>query len=124
MSNPRAPVAKDLVIPDLSSAQLIQPSLPCTSNGYYKISKPNIQKLKLDNSDICPYDNLLHKGGPSVNQEYFTKIEEVQLCLDKVREMVRPGCPPHMLNVALTSMSMLVTTLSKMSSKPYPPSSL
>ncbi|XP_019227551.1 PREDICTED: uncharacterized protein LOC109208849 isoform X4 [Nicotiana attenuata] len=84
MSNPRAPVAKDLVIPDLSSAQLIQPSLPCTSNGYYKISKPNIQKLKLDNSDICPYDNLLHKGGPSVNQEYFTKIEEVQLCLDKL----------------------------------------
>ncbi|KAI3448991.1 hypothetical protein Pfo_005656 [Paulownia fortunei] len=54
-----------------------------------------------------------------LDQDYVEKIKEFQCFVDMVKKIVRPGCSPEMLNVALSSMSSLVKTLSVISSKRY-----
>nr|GMC79917.1 pyrophosphate--fructose 6-phosphate 1-phosphotransferase subunit alpha-like isoform X2 [Ipomoea batatas] len=68
---------------------------------------------QLKEPHVCFYD-----------ADHVLKTEEVLFYVDKVKKITRPGCPPEVLDVALTSMSSLVKILSKMSSKPYPPSLL
>ncbi|XP_057812259.1 uncharacterized protein LOC131026398 isoform X2 [Salvia miltiorrhiza] len=51
------------------------------------------------------------------NQDYLDKIKELQFYVDKVKRFTRPGCSAEALDVALSSISSLVDTLSAMSSK-------
>ncbi|XP_057800323.1 uncharacterized protein LOC131015879 isoform X2 [Salvia miltiorrhiza] len=51
------------------------------------------------------------------SQDYFDKIKELQFYVDKVKRFTRPGCSAETLDVALSSISSLVDTLSAMSSK-------
>ncbi|KAH7863909.1 hypothetical protein Vadar_023275 [Vaccinium darrowii] len=60
----------------------------------------------------------------SQDQEYAENVKEVQVYLDKLKKIVRPGCSQEVLNIALGSMSSIVGTLSMMSSKPKPRASL
>lgn len=52
------------------------------------------------------------------DQECIGKIKELQFYLDTVEKVVKPGCSQELLNVALTSLSSLVKTLSIISSGP------
>ncbi|CAN0902175.1 hypothetical protein LINGRAHAP2_LOCUS21832 [Linum grandiflorum] len=55
----------------------------------------------------------------SSNQEQIREIEELYNYLDKIKEMVlRPGCSPQMLKVALDSLSSLSKTLDFISANP------
>uniref|UniRef100_F6I1G6 Uncharacterized protein n=1 Tax=Vitis vinifera TaxID=29760 RepID=F6I1G6_VITVI len=58
------------------------------------------------------------------DQDYTGKIKELQAYLDKVNEIVKPGCSPEVLKVALNSISSLVNFLSHISSSPKPLASL
>ncbi|MFS7889007.1 hypothetical protein Hanom_Chr00s095878g01801201 [Helianthus anomalus] len=51
------------------------------------------------------------------NQDYMEKIMEINVKLDMVKDIVRPGCSYEVLNTALRCMSSLATTLSTTSQK-------
>ncbi|GKV35049.1 hypothetical protein SLEP1_g43368 [Rubroshorea leprosula] len=77
-------------------------------------------------------DDLYQTGGPdqleeagydvtcigllSEDEDHIRKINEFQAYLDMVMRMVKPGCSPEVLNVALNSMSSLADILAFMSS--------
>ncbi|KAG6543305.1 hypothetical protein Mapa_015219 [Marchantia paleacea] len=53
------------------------------------------------------------------DQDYVGRIQELQKYLDQVKEMVKPGCPPEVLKVALSSMASVTEILSVMSAPAY-----
>ncbi|XP_059651734.1 pyrophosphate--fructose 6-phosphate 1-phosphotransferase subunit alpha-like isoform X2 [Cornus florida] len=80
------------------------------------------------NTESSPFKepDTLRKAISSCSQgdDYIEKIKDLQVYLDLVEKIVKPGCSQEMLEVALSSMSLLVRKLSVMSSKPKPHSSL
>ncbi|KAJ6700244.1 PYROPHOSPHATE--FRUCTOSE 6-PHOSPHATE 1-PHOSPHOTRANSFERASE [Salix purpurea] len=66
----------------------------------------------------CDYDTLAE------DQEYIKEIKELHAYLDTVKTMVRPGCSPEVLKIALNSMSTLFNTLTFVSSVTRPHASL
>ncbi|XP_052194000.1 pyrophosphate--fructose 6-phosphate 1-phosphotransferase subunit alpha-like [Diospyros lotus] len=58
------------------------------------------------------------------DQEYIGNIKKVQVYLDKMKKIVRPGCSQEVLDVAVSSMSSLVRILSVTSPTPKPHASL
>ncbi|XP_062144775.1 pyrophosphate--fructose 6-phosphate 1-phosphotransferase subunit alpha-like isoform X2 [Alnus glutinosa] len=86
----------------------------------------NPEKLLKDN----PYQNQelpqLYESDPNKKAigfctedlVYMEKIKELQDYLEKVKNMVKPGCSQEVLKVALSSMSSLVNFLSSMSTRP------
>ncbi|KAF9679455.1 hypothetical protein SADUNF_Sadunf06G0016800 [Salix dunnii] len=67
----------------------------------------------------CDYDDTLAE-----DQEYIKEIKELHAYLDMVKTMVRPGCSPEVLKIALNSMSTLFNTLTFVSSVTRPRASL
>ncbi|KAL3815197.1 hypothetical protein ACJIZ3_016465 [Penstemon smallii] len=66
-------------------------------------------------------ENLVNDVMGSLNhdRDYVEKIDEFHFYVDKVKKIVKPGCAPEMLNVALSSLNSLVQELSLLSSKQY-----
>eukprot|EP00897_Mesotaenium_endlicherianum_P000776 jgi/Mesen1/1069/ME000123S00242 len=50
---------------------------------------------------------------------YLGKIQQLRSHLDKVRDLVRPGCPPEVLSAALSSLSSVTDILSVMASPAF-----
>ncbi|XP_030553126.1 pyrophosphate--fructose 6-phosphate 1-phosphotransferase subunit alpha 2-like [Rhodamnia argentea] len=83
-----------------------------------------------------PFKNLrLHKmEGPEsdlcaehfceVDEDSNEKMKQLQGYIEMVQQIVKPGCSPEMVEVALRSMASLVEFLSSVSSKPELVSSL
>eukprot|EP00252_Welwitschia_mirabilis_P013359 TRINITY_DN29422_c0_g1_i1.p1 TRINITY_DN29422_c0_g1~~TRINITY_DN29422_c0_g1_i1.p1 ORF type:complete len:612 (+),score=138.07 TRINITY_DN29422_c0_g1_i1:180-2015(+) len=53
------------------------------------------------------------------DQDYIGRIQQLRNYLDKVREIVKPGCPEDVLKAALSSMASLSDVLMVMSSPSY-----
>ncbi|KAB5551611.1 hypothetical protein DKX38_008922 [Salix brachista] len=66
----------------------------------------------------CDYDTLAE------DQEYIKEIKELHAYLDTVKTMVRPGCSPEVMKIAMNSMSTLFNTLTFVSSVTRPRASL
>ncbi|KAJ6408473.1 hypothetical protein OIU84_011733 [Salix udensis] len=62
--------------------------------------------------------------GKTEDQEYIKEIKELHAYLDTVKTVVRPGCSPEVLKIALNSMSTLFNTLTFVSSVTRPRASL
>ncbi|XP_059437740.1 pyrophosphate--fructose 6-phosphate 1-phosphotransferase subunit alpha-like [Corylus avellana] len=85
----------------------------------------NPEKFLKDNSYQNPTLPQLDESNPNndiglctEDLVYMEKIKELQDYLDKVKNMVKPGCSQEVLKVALSSMSSLVNFLSSMSTRP------
>ncbi|KAH8506837.1 hypothetical protein Peur_044000 [Populus x canadensis] len=63
-------------------------------------------------------------GTLTEDQEYIKEIKELHAYLDMVKTVVRPGCSPEVLKIALNSMSTLFNTLTFVSSVTRPHASL
>ncbi|KAK4416130.1 hypothetical protein Salat_2720400 [Sesamum alatum] len=82
---------------------------------------PRTKDDKLFNDSRSTNTMLLLKESCSGfhDQDYVEKIEEFQFYVDTVKKIAKPGCSPEMVEVALSSVSSLVKTLSFMSSGQY-----
>ncbi|KAL8028429.1 hypothetical protein ABFX02_14G159600 [Erythranthe guttata] len=72
-------------------------------------------------SMIRPEDEELIKDR---SMDYAEMIKELHLYINMVKKLTKPGCSSEILNVALSSMTSLVETLSAVSSVQYMQSSL
>ncbi|KAL3516710.1 hypothetical protein ACH5RR_023612 [Cinchona calisaya] len=81
----------------------------------------NAIDLKVLKNDIYVKDGFQSDESNLIfhEQECIGKINELQFYIDTVEKFVKPGCSEEVLNVALTSMSSLVKTLSIMSSREF-----
>lgn len=61
-------------------------------------------------------DDLQIIGTVLEDQDYLEKITKLQGYLDEVKKIVSESCSQEVLEVALSSISSLITTLSSMSS--------
>ncbi|KAL7126011.1 hypothetical protein ABFS83_14G156100 [Erythranthe nasuta] len=83
----------------------------CTDDSY-RNTEPSI---------LGPKDEELINDS---SMDYAEKIKELHLYIDMVKKIAKPGCSSQILNVALSSMTSLVETLSAVSSVQYMQSSL
>lgn len=72
-------------------------------NSYQSPILSQFEEPDPDKKAICLDTEDLH---------YMQKIEDLQNYLDKVKNMVKPGCSQEVLRFALSSMSSLVSFLS------------
>jgi pyrophosphate--fructose-6-phosphate 1-phosphotransferase len=114
--------------------------------GVSPIGKPAVHPAKVDlkgkpyellveNASVWQKDDLYQNPGPiqfegvgadlrtvtlSIeDQDYIGRINELQKYLDKVRELVKPGCPEEVLKAALSSLASVTEVLTVMSSPSY-----
>uniref|UniRef100_A0A5B7B4Y9 Uncharacterized protein n=1 Tax=Davidia involucrata TaxID=16924 RepID=A0A5B7B4Y9_DAVIN len=134
-------------LPHISNAQSVRQLLPLTcgqslvhvsttlsklsnahvTNDYSTISmlNPEDGKLMMDDMYQISGPSKCKKPGLCLQEhDYIGKIKELQVYIDKVKKIVKPGCSQVVLEVALSSMSSLVEVLSVMSSKQKLQSSL
>ncbi|KAJ8759940.1 hypothetical protein K2173_010796 [Erythroxylum novogranatense] len=69
---------------------------------------------QLESSGSDKMASVLLRG----DQDYMEEINELYTYIDKVKNMVIPGCSEELLKAALNSMSSLLSTISFMSSVP------
>ncbi|KAA8515769.1 hypothetical protein F0562_018620 [Nyssa sinensis] len=134
-------------VPHMSNAQSVCQLIPLTygqslvhvsttlsevSNARVTNEHSTISMLNPDDEKFM-MDNLYQISGPPKfkkpglclqDHDYIGKIKELQVYVDKVKKIVKPGCSQEVLEVALSSMSSLVETLSVLSSRQKPQSSL
>ncbi|CAK7340349.1 unnamed protein product [Dovyalis caffra] len=87
----------------------------CSIDNVYR--KSGVTKLEKPGSDkkACACDTLTE------DREHIEEIKELHAYLDMVKTMVRPGCSPEVLKMALNSMSTLFNILTFASSTTRPP---
>ncbi|PIN15874.1 hypothetical protein CDL12_11479 [Handroanthus impetiginosus] len=85
-----------------------------------------IEDEKLLNDSISSNNKLLPKEPCSsfYDEDHVEQIKEFQFYVDTVKKIVRPGCSPETLDVALSSISSLLKILSVISSERYMHASL
>eukprot|EP01018_Ginkgo_biloba_P032197 Gb_22035 [translate_table: standard] len=114
--------------------------------GVSQIGKPAVHPAKVDLKGR-PYELLMHNAtrflmddiyrnpgpllfeGPGADaktvtlsvedQDYIGRIQQLRNYLDKVRDMVKPGCPEEVLKAALSSMASVTDVLSVLSAPAY-----
>jgi pyrophosphate--fructose-6-phosphate 1-phosphotransferase len=114
--------------------------------GVSQIGKPMLHKSKVDlkgkpyellsqNASTWMMDDLYRNPGPIQfsgpgadlitttlaveDNDYIGKVQELYALLDKVKEIVKPGCPGEVLKAALCSMASVTEILKVMSAPPY-----
>ncbi|EFJ20412.1 hypothetical protein SELMODRAFT_108705 [Selaginella moellendorffii] len=114
--------------------------------GVSQIGKPAVHSARVDlkgkpyellsqNASALLMDDLYRNPGPlqfdgpgadlktitlSVeDRDYIGRIQELRSYLDKVKDIIKPGCPEEILKAALSSMASVTEVLSVMSSPGY-----
>ncbi|KAJ0851714.1 putative diphosphate--fructose-6-phosphate 1-phosphotransferase [Helianthus annuus] len=103
---------------------LVHPATVDLRGKVYELLRQNARKLLLD--DIYRNPGPLQFDGPGVESrvvslcvedlDYMGRIKELNEYLDKVRNIVKPGCSQDVVKAALSAMSSVTTILSVMSS--------
>jgi pyrophosphate--fructose-6-phosphate 1-phosphotransferase len=114
--------------------------------GVSQIGKPALHRAKVDlkgkpyellsqNASTWMMDDLYRNPGPiqfagpgadlitatlaAEDNDYIGKVQELYAYLDKVKEIVKPGCPGEVLKAALCSMASVTEILNVMSAPAY-----
>ncbi|XP_044510853.1 pyrophosphate--fructose 6-phosphate 1-phosphotransferase subunit alpha [Mangifera indica] len=102
----------------------IHPSTVDLKGKSYELLRENATRFLLD--DLYRNPGPLQFEGPGADakavtlcvedQDYMGRIKELQVYLDKVRAIVKPGCSQEVLKAALSVMASVTVVLSTMSS--------
>ncbi|CAH1430924.1 unnamed protein product [Lactuca virosa] len=127
-----APITAMMAVKDYGSASgsitigrpVVHPAIVDLRGKVYEVLRQNATKFLMD--DVYRNPGPLQYDGPGAESrtvslciedlDYMGRIKELNVYLDKVRSIVKPGCSQDILKAALSAMSSVTDILSVMSS--------
>ncbi|CAI9296298.1 unnamed protein product [Lactuca saligna] len=127
-----APITAMMAVKDYGSASgsitigrpVVHPAIVDLRGRVYEVLRQNATKFLMD--DVYRNPGPLQYDGPGAESrtvslciedlDYMGRIKELNVYLDKVRSIVKPGCSQDILKAALSAMSSVMDILSVMSS--------